>query len=67
MNIIIIFTFILLVLIQSLRLLVRNMQLKAIVYFIVDKGYTEPTTEEMDQCIKIVVRETIKDWFREQD
>ena len=67
MHIIIIFLLILLLIIQILRLLVINMQLKAIVYFIVDKGYTEPTTKEMDQCIKIVVRETIKDWFREQD
>lgn len=37
---------------------------KAVLYFIVDKGYTAPTQREMEQCISIVTQKTIEDWIK---
>ena len=38
--------------------------LKAVLYFIVDKGYTAPTQREIEQCISIVAQKTIEDWIK---
>ena len=66
MRIIIILILMLLLIIQSIRLWFTKIQLKALAYFIVDKGYTEPTTKELEQCIEIAGGETVKEWFKEQ-
>lgn len=55
--------FAILLVVQSIRLVIKDVQLKAFVYFIVDKGYTEPTEEEMVQYIRIVVKKMIKEKF----
>ena len=38
--------------------------LKAVLYFIVDKGYTAPSQREIEQCISIVTQKTIEDWIK---
>ena len=42
----------------------NNIVLKAMIYYIVDKGYTAPTGREMKQCIDIVVKKNVDKWFR---
>lgn len=38
--------------------------LTAMIYFIVDKGFTAPTQKEMEQYIGIVIKKTIEDWIK---
>ncbi|MEI3358301.1 MAG: hypothetical protein V8R41_05085 [Dorea formicigenerans] len=38
--------------------------LRAVFYFMVDKGYTAPTQREIEQCISIVTQKTIEDWIK---
>ena len=33
-------------------------------YFIVDRGYTPPTKQEMMECIKIVTQKTVEKWIK---
>lgn len=40
------------------------MILRAVFYFMVDKGYTAPTQREIEQCISIVTQKTIEDWIK---
>lgn len=37
---------------------------KALMYFIVDRGYTPPTEQEMMECIKIVTQKTVEKWIK---
>ena len=52
------------IIVLLIRLFSIKIRFKAFIYFIVDKGYTEPTHEEMVQCIKIVIQKTIEDWAK---
>ena len=38
--------------------------LKAMIYFMVDKGYTAPTQEELEQCIRLVTKKTVEEWIK---
>lgn len=38
--------------------------LKAMIYFMVDKGYTTPTQEEIKQCIRLVTKKTVEEWIK---
>ena len=39
-------------------------RIKALMYFIVDRGYTPPTKQEMMECIKIVTQKTVEKWIK---
>lgn len=52
------------IIVLLIRLFSIKIRFKAFIYFIVDKGYTEPTHEEMERCIKIVIQKTIEDWAK---
>lgn len=43
---------------------VERVKLAALAYYIVEKGYTEPTKEEMERCIGIVSNKTVEEWFK---
>lgn len=43
---------------------IENIKFSALLYYIVEKGYTEPTKEEMERCIDIVSKKTVDEWFR---
>ena len=58
--------FIILTIIQSIRLIVEKVKLAAFAYFTVTKGYTEPTEAELEQCIKTVIKHMVADWFKEK-
>lgn len=58
--------FIILTIIQSIRLMVERVKLAAFAYFTVIKGYTEPTEAELEQCIRIVMKHMVTDWFKEK-
>lgn len=45
----------------AFKWLVERIKFTAVIYYIVDKGYTAPTKESLGQCIDIVVKETMKD------
>lgn len=42
---------------------IARIKITALVYCIVEKGYTEPTKEEMERCIDIVLKKTVDEWF----
>ena len=42
---------------------IENIKFSALLYYIVEKGYTEPTKEEMERCIDIVSNKTVNEWF----
>lgn len=44
--------------------LIENIKFSALLYYIVEKGYTEPTKEEMERCIDIASKKTVDEWFR---
>lgn len=43
---------------------IERVKLAALAYYIAEKGYTEPTKEEMERCIGIVSKKTVEEWFR---
>lgn len=43
---------------------IARIKITALVYYIVEKGYTEPTKEEMERCIDIASKKAIDKWFR---
>lgn len=43
---------------------IERVKFTALLYYIVEKEYTEPTKEEMERCIDIVSKETVDEWFR---
>ena len=43
---------------------IEEIKFEALVYFIVEKEYTEPTEADMERCIKIVVNKTIEKKFK---
>ena len=43
---------------------IGKVMFKSLLYFIVDKGYTEPTKKELEQCIDIVTKKTVEEWFK---
>lgn len=38
--------------------------LKAMIYFMVDKGYTAPTQEEIKQYIRLVTKKSVEEWIK---
>ena len=42
---------------------IERTRIKALMYFIVDRGYTPPTKQEMMECIKIVTQKTVEKWI----
>ena len=43
---------------------IERTRTKALMYFIVDRGYTPPTEKEMMECIKIVTQKTVEKWIK---
>lgn len=43
---------------------IERTRTKALMYFIVDRGYTTPTEQEMMECIKIVTQKTVEKWIK---
>lgn len=43
---------------------IERVKFTALVYYIVEKGYTEPTKKEMERCIEIVAKKMAQDWFK---
>ena len=43
---------------------IERSRTKALMYFIVDRGYTPPTEQEMMECIKIVTQKTVEKWIK---
>ena len=43
---------------------IERTRTKALMYFIVDRGYTPPTEQEMMECIKIVTQKTVEKWIK---
>lgn len=43
---------------------IERTRIKALMYFIVDRGYTPPTKQEMMECIKIVTQKTVEKWIK---
>lgn len=58
--------FIILTIIQSIRLMVERVKFVAFAYFTITKGYTEPTEAELEQCIRIVTKHMVNDWFKKK-
>lgn len=44
---------------------IERTRIKALMYFIVDRGYTPPTKQEMMECIKIVTQKTVEKWIKD--
>lgn len=42
---------------------ISELTFKALIYYIVEKGSTVPTKRELEQCITIVVKETVEAVF----
>lgn len=40
---------------------IERVKFTALVYYIVEKGYTEPTKKEMERCIEIVAKKLAQD------
>lgn len=40
---------------------IEKMKFKSLIYFMVDKGYTAPTAQEMERCIRIVAEKTTEE------
>lgn len=43
---------------------IERARIKSLIYFIVDRGYTPPTKQEMMECIKIVTQKTVEKWTK---
>lgn len=43
---------------------IERTRTKALMYFIVDRGYTPPTKQEMMECIKTVTQKTVEKWIK---
>ena len=43
---------------------IERTRTKALMYFIVDRGYTPPTEQEMMERIKIVTQKTVEKWIK---
>ena len=43
---------------------IERTRTQALMYFIVDRGYTPPTEQEMMECIKIVTQKTVEKWIK---
>ena len=43
---------------------IERTRTKALMYFIVDRGYTPPTKQEMMECIKIATQKTVEKWIK---
>lgn len=43
---------------------IERTRTKALMYFIVDRGCTPPTEQEMMECIKIVTQKTVEKWIK---
>lgn len=43
---------------------IERVKFTALLYYIVEKGYTEPTKEEMERCIDIASKKAVDEWFR---
>ena len=43
---------------------IERTRIKALMYFIVDRGYTPPTKQEMMEGIKIVTQKTVEKWIK---
>ena len=56
--------FIITTVIATVQWWIERVKFTAIVYYIVEKGYTEPTKEEMERCIDVASKEAVEKWFR---
>lgn len=50
--------------IVALKWFTERIRFIAIIYYIVEKGYTPPSRDELMECIKIVSQRKIEDWLK---
>lgn len=48
----------------ALKWFTERIRFTAIIYYIVEKGYTPPSRDEMMECIKIVTQKTVEKWIK---
>lgn len=42
----------------------ERLKFKALLYYIVDKGYTAPTKAELERCISVAAEKTVEKIFK---
>ncbi len=52
------------IVIVELKGFIERIRFTAIIYYIVEKGYTPPSRDELMECIKIVSKIKIEDWLK---
>lgn len=52
------------IVIVELKGFIERIRFTAIIYYIVEKGYTPPSRDELMECIKIVSRKMIEERFK---
>ena len=50
--------------IVALKWFKERIRFTAIIYYIVEKGYTPPSRDELMECIKIFSKIKIEDWLK---
>lgn len=50
--------------IVALKCFTERIRFTAIIYYIVEKGYTPPSRDELMESIKIVLQRKIEDWLK---
>lgn len=50
--------------IVALKWFIERIRFTAIIYYIVEKGYTPPSRDELMEYIKIVSKIKIEDWLK---
>lgn len=48
----------------ALKWFTERIRFTAIIYYIVEKGYTPPSRNELMECIKIVTQKTVEKWIK---
>ena len=56
--------FIITTIVFAVRYWSRKIAFNALMYFIVDIGYTAPTKSDLEQCIDIVTKKMVEEWFK---
>lgn len=48
----------------ALKWFIERIRFTALIYYIVEKGYTPPGRDELMECIKLVSQKKIEDWLK---
>lgn len=49
------------IIVLAAKWMMERIRFKALIYYLVEKEYTAPTMEELEQCISTVVKKTLDD------